>query len=58
MADFDRTKFSQSLTSSAVFTTAQIAALVQALQVALDGTVVPGESHEAAPLRGAAPELS
>ena len=58
MANFDLAKFTRALTSSAVFTTAQIGALADALQASLDGAVVPGESHDVPPLRGAGVDLS
>ena len=58
MADFDRITFIKALTSSAGFTVAQIDALADALQSSLDGTILPGQSHEAPPLRGAGADLS
>ena len=56
--NFDRTKFLASLTNGTVFTPAQIDALAEALEASLGGTVPPGESHDAPPLRGAATDLS
>ena len=58
MAVFDRIKFITAMAGSAAFTPAQIDALADALQASLDTVVVPGESHEAPPLRGAGPDLS
>ena len=58
MAVFDRAKFTSALAGSAAFTAAQVAAIADALQASLDGPVVPGASHEAPPLRGAALDLS
>ena len=57
MAVFDRTKFTDALCNSMAFTKVQIDALADALQASLDGAIVPGESHEAPPLRGAGVEL-
>ena len=58
MAVFDRTKFVSALATSAEFTTAQADALARALQASLDEVIVPGESLEAPPLRGAGADLS
>jgi hypothetical protein len=57
MATFDRATFIQALAKSMAFTEAQVDALVGALEASLGGAVVPGESHEAPPLRGAGIEL-
>ena len=58
MAGFTRAKFTSALASSAAFTADQVEALADAIEAAFDETIVPGESHEAAPLRGAAADLS
>ena len=60
MTVFDRSKFTRVLTGSDAFTPAQIAALASAIiaSMADAGAPVPGESHEALPLRGAASDLS
>ena len=58
MAVFDRAAFTSALANPAAFTPAQIDALANALEASLDGAVVPGESHEAPPLRGAGADLS
>ena len=58
MAAFNRIKFASMLASSTAFTAAQAKALGDAIEASFDEAVVPGESHEAAPLRGAAADLS
>ncbi len=58
MAVFDPIKFTTALAGSAEFTAAQVDALASALQASLDEVIVPGESLEAPPLRGAGADLS
>ena len=58
MAVFHRAEFTTALANSAAFTPGQIAALADALQASMAGVVVPGESHDAPPLRGAGTDLS
>ena len=57
MIGFDITKFTDTLALSGAFTPRQIDALAEALGVSTGDTAVSGESHEAAPLRGAASDL-
>jgi hypothetical protein len=58
MTSFDRTKFTEALARVTLFTSAQAIALADALESSLTKAVVPGESREAAPLRGAGVDLS
>ena len=58
MADFDRVKFTSMLGRSAAFTPAQAEALAAAIEASFEAAIVPGESLEAPPLRGAAADLS
>ena len=58
MAVFARAKFISALNASAAFTAAQVEALADAIEASFDGAIVPGQSHEAPPLRGAGADLS
>ena len=58
MIPFDIDRFVGALSPSRAFTPTQVDCLAKAIAAALSGELVPGESHEAPPLRGPAADLS